>query len=216
MVGLAPGSTGDALAVVRRLGDGGLAGVTRMSSAYRLHPTSYYSSPSRLHPKVGAALAFILFGSIVGASGFMLQTDGPEPFRSGRPAMTAASPKPGTAHAPAAPPAPAVSAPTSPPSAPAQTAPAATMVAAAEPAPMGAPEPAPPAAIELAEAEAAVAAATEPPPPPAVADMKAKKKAARSQGRRDRGWYDAYAWSPQRAGSGSQRGYGHDYARPLH
>src|SRR5262245_36928176 len=170
-----------------KAGGRGLAGVARMSSAYRLHPASYYSSPSRLHHKVGAALAFILFGSIVGASGFMLQTDGPEPFSSGRPAMTAASPKPGTAHAPspAAPPAPAVSTPTSPPVAPAQSAPAATMIAAApepapmaspEPGPMAAPEPAPAAVIASADAESAVAAATEPLLPPTAAAKKAKKK----------------------------------------
>ena len=104
-----------------------------MSSAYRLHPASRYSSPSKLHHKVGVALAFIAFGSIAGASGFMLQMAGPEPFSSGSPALVAASPNPGTAHAasPAAPPPPAVSAPTAPPSAPAQAAPAAAMIAAA-------------------------------------------------------------------------------------
>ena len=80
-----------------------------MSSAYMLHPASHYSSPSR-HHKVGVALAFIVFGSIAGASGFMLQTAGPEPFSSGSPALAAASPNPGTAHAhsPASPPPPAV------------------------------------------------------------------------------------------------------------
>jgi type IV secretory pathway VirB10-like protein len=184
-----------------------------MSSAYRLHPASHYSSPSRLHHKVGVALAFIAFGSIAGASGIMLQMAGPEPISSGSPALAAASRNPGTAHAasPAAPPPPAVSAPTAPPSAPAQAAPAAAMIAAApEPAPLAAPAPAPPAAIASADAEAA-ATESHPPPPAAAAARKAKNKAARSQGRRDRGWYDAYAWSP-RAYYGHGR---HDYWRPI-
>ena len=183
-----------------------------MSSAYRRHPASRYSSPAKLRHKLGLALAFIAFGSIAGASGIVLHLAGAEPDGNDGAVIAAAPRHPGAAPAasPAAPPPPAVSAPKALPSDPVQTAPAAVMIAAApEPAPLAAPAPELPAAITSADAEAA---ATEShPPPPAAAAKKAKKKAARSQGRRDRGWYNAYAWSP-RADYGRGRS---DYGRPI-
>jgi hypothetical protein len=178
-----------------------------MSSAYRLHPESRYSSPPRLHHKLGLAIAFIAFGSIAGAGGIVLHLAGNELDSSGSPVMAAAALKPAAAHAtsPTAPPPPAVSAPKAPPSNPTQTAPVAAMIAAGpEPPPSAAP-----ALVAAADAEPAVSAATEPPPPPVAAAKKPKGKAARSQSRRDRGGYDAYAWSPSAA-------YGRrDYWRPA-
>ena len=126
-----------------------------MSSAYRLHPESRYSSPPKLHHKLGLALAFIAFGSIAGAGGIVLHMAGNELASSGSPVMAAAALKPAAAHAtsPAAPPPPTVSAPKAPPSNPMQTAPVAAMIAAAP----AAPEP-----VAAAEAEPVMSAATEP------------------------------------------------------
>jgi uncharacterized protein len=55
-------------------------------------------------------------------------------------------------------------------------------------------------------------AATELPPQPVASSKKSQKK-ARSQNRRERGWYDAYAWR-QHAGYGRAPSYHPDYARP--
>src|SRR5262245_56134702 len=62
-------------------------------------------------------------------------------------------------------------------------------------------------AISTAAIEPGTPAATEA-PQQSVAASKKPRKAARSQSRRDRGWYDAYAW---RADYG--RRYGRDYRR---
>ena len=184
-----------------------------MPSAYNLHPESRYFclSPKR-HHKLGLVLAFIAFGSIAAASGVVLQMAGYEPDSNGSSAIAAAPLDPAATPRTslAAPASPAVSAPKVSPSTPAQAERvAARTVAAPEPAPLAAPEP----AISAA-AEPVMSAATESSSPPVAAAKKPKNRAARSQGRRDRGWYDAYAWSP-RAGYGRGRGYGHDFARPT-
>jgi hypothetical protein len=183
-----------------------------MPSAYNLHPESRYSCPStKLHHKLGLVFAFIAFGSIAAASGVVLQMAGHEPDSNGSSAIAAAPLDPDAAHPTglAGPASPAVSAPKVSPSTPAQAAPvAARTVAAPEPAPLGAPG-----LVISAAAEPVMSAATESPSPPVAAAKKPKNRAARSQSRRDRGWYDAYAWSP-RADYGRGRGYGHDFARP--
>ena len=189
-----------------------------MPSAYNLHPESRYSCLSpKLHHRLGLILAFIAFGSVAAASGVVLQMAGHEADSNGSSAIAAAPLDPGATHPTslAAPASPAVSAPKVSPSTPAQAAGvAARTVAAPEPAPL-APEPAPLTAPEPAiSAEPVMSAATESSSPPVAAAKKPKNRAARSQSRRDRGWYDAYAWSP-RADYGRGRGYGHDFARPT-
>src|SRR5262245_23808309 len=209
--------TGDARARLSERWGWGACRSLLMSSAYRLHPESHYSSPPRLHHKLGLAFAFIIFGSIAGAGSIVLHLAGDTSDGNGGAVIAGALLKPGPAHAtsPAAAPPPVVSASQAPPADPVQTAPAAAMIAAApEPVALAAPEPAPLAAPEpaaSANAEPAMPAATEPVPPPVAAATKPKKKAARSQGRRDRGWYDAYAWSP-RADYGR---YGRSHWRPI-
>jgi hypothetical protein len=182
-----------------------------MPSAYNLHPESRYSCLSpKLHHKLGLALAFIAFGSIAAASGVVLQMVGHEPNSNRSSAIAAAPLDPAATHPTslAAPASPAVSAPKVSPSTPAQAARvAASAVAAPEPAPLTAPEP-------VISEEPVMSAATESPSPPVAAAKKPKNRAARSQSRRDRGWYDAYAWSP-RADYGRARGYRHDFARPT-
>jgi hypothetical protein len=197
-----------------------------MPSAYNLHPESCYSCLSpKLHHKLGLVLAFIAFGSIAAASGVVLQMAGHEPDSNGSSAIAAAPLDPGTHPTSlAAPASPVVSAPQVLTSTPAQAAGvAARTVAAPEPAPLTAPDPAPLAVPEPAQfaapepavsAEPVTSAATESPSPPVAVAKKSKNRAARSQSRRDRGWYDAYAWSP-RADYRRGRGYGHDFARPT-
>jgi len=184
-----------------------------MPSAYNLHPESRYSSPSpKLHHKLGLALAFIAFGSIAGTSGVVLQMAGHEPDSNGNSVIAAAPRNPGATHSVgiALLASPAVSALEASPSNPAQAAPVDAMTAAApEPPTSATPEP-----VTSAAAEPAAVAATESPSPSAAAAKKPNKRAARSQSRRDRGWYDAYAWSP-RADYGRGRGYGRDFARPA-
>ena len=189
-----------------------------MPSAYNLHPESRYSCLSpKLHHKLGLALAFIAFGSIAAASGVVLQMVGHEPNSNGSSAIAAAPLDPAATHPTslAAPASPAVSAPKVSPSTPAQAARVAARTVAPEPAPLTAPDPAPLAAPEpVISAEPVMSTATESSSPPVAAAKKPKNRAARSQSRRDRGWYDAYAWSP-RADYGRGRGYGHDFARPT-
>ena len=190
-----------------------------MPSAYNLHPESrYFCLSPKLHHKLGLVLAFIAFGSIAAASGVVLQMAGHEADSNGSLAIAAAPRDPGATHPTslAALASPAVSAPQVSPSTPAQAAGvAARTVAEPEPAPLAAPEPAPLTAPEPAiSAEPVMSAATESSSPPVAAAKKPKNRAARSQGRRDRGWYDAYAWSP-RADYRRGRGYGHDFARPT-
>jgi uncharacterized protein len=67
--------------------------------------------------------------------------------------------------------------------------------------------------FSVTTAVTASTAATELPSQP-VATSKKSQKTPRSQNRRDRGWYDAYAWR-QRASYGRGRSYGRDYARPV-
>ena len=183
-----------------------------MPSAYNLHPESRYSCLSpKLHHKLGLVLAFIACGSIAAASGVVLQMAGHESDSNGSSAIAAAPLDPGATHHPtslAAPASPAVSAPKVSPSTPAQAARVlqrprgarADSVCGARAGYMG--------------RRPGTVAATASPPPPVAAAKKPKNRAARSQSRRDRGWYDAYAWSP-RADYGRRRGYGHDFARPT-
>ena len=182
-----------------------------MPSAYNLHPESRYSCLTpKLHHKLGLVLAFIAFGSIAAASGVVLQMAGHEADSNGSSAIAAAPLDPGATHPTslAAPASPSVSAPEVSPSTSAQAARvAARTVAAPEPAPLAGPEP-------VISAESVMSTATESSSPPVAAAKKPKNRAARSQSRRDRGWYDAYAWG-SRADYGRGRGYGHDFARPT-
>ena len=182
-----------------------------MPSAYNLHPESRYSCLTpKLHHKLGLVLAFIAFGSIAAASGVVLQMAGHEADSNGSSAIAAAPLDPGATHPTslAAPASPSVSAPEVSPSTSAQAARvAARTVAAPEPAPLAGPEP-------VISAESVMSTATKSSSPPVAAAKKPKNRAARSQSRRDRGWYDAYAWG-SRADYGRGRGYGHDFARPT-
>jgi hypothetical protein len=130
---------------------------------------------STLRRKAGLALAFIVFGSIAGASGVVVQMAGHEPNVGGR-SVIAISLNPNAALSTAISP-PAVSAPdnrqdSAPPSNSAQAAPV-----DATPTAVTAPN---------------TTAATELAPQPVTASEKSQK-AAPSQNRRDQGWYDASA-----------------------
>src|SRR5262245_35843700 len=171
-----------------------------MPSAYNLHPEfSYFCLSPNLRRRVGLALAFIVFGSIAGASGVVMQIAGHEPDTNGRsviaaiPLNTSATLSTGIV----SPAYPAVSAPHSrqdsaSPSNSAQAAPVDAITTAAT-------EPVTPAATEA--------------PQQSVAASKKPRKTGHSQNRRDRGWYDAYAWRQPRADYRRRSGYGHDYWR---
>lgn len=166
-----------------------------MRSAYNVQPEFggfCLSSNSRREP--GLALAFIVFGSIAGASGVVVQMAGHEPNVDGRSVIAAIPLNPSaTLSTTVSPVSPAVSAPhnrqdSASPSNSAQAAPV------------------------DANTTAVTAPTTELPPQP-VAASKKSQKTGRSQNRRDRGWFDAFAWRPH-ANYGRGRGYGRDYARP--
>lgn len=171
-----------------------------MPSAYNLHPEfGYFCLSPNLRRKAGLALAFIVFGSIAGASGVVMQMAGHEPDTNGR-SVIASIPLNSNATLStsiASPASPAVSVPNSRqdsalPSNSAQAAPVDAITTAAT-------EPGTPAATEARQQS--------------VAASKQRQKTAHSQNRRDRGWYDAYAWRQPRADYGRGRGYGHDYWR---
>ena len=169
-----------------------------MPSAYNLHPEfDYFCLSSNLRRKAGLALAFIVFGSIAGASGVVMQIAGHEPDTNGR-SVIAAIPLNSSATLSTgivSPASPAVSAPHS-----RQDSASASNSAQATPVD----------AISTAAIEPGTPAATEA-PQQSVAASKKPRKTAHSQNRRDRGWYDAYAWRQPRADYGRRRGYGHDY-----
>jgi hypothetical protein len=169
-----------------------------MRSAYNVHPEvgCFYLS-TNLRRKAGLALAFIAVGSIAGASGVIVQMAGHEPNVDGRSVIAAIPINPSAALSTiVSPVSPAASAPdnrqdfASPPNS-VQAAPVNAITAAVK----------------------APATTTELPQQP-VAASKKSQKTARSQNRRDRGWYDAYSWRQQHADYGRGRGYGRDYARP--
>lgn len=170
-----------------------------MRSAYNVQPEFggfCLSSNSRRKPRL--ALAFIVFGSIAGASGVVVQMTEHEPNVDGRSLITAIPLNPSaTLSTTVSPVSPAVSAPhnrqdSASPSNSAQAAPVD--------------------ANTTAVTASTTTAVTELPPQPAAASKK-PQKTGHSQNRRDRGWYDAYAWRPH-ADYGRGRGYGRDYARP--
>lgn len=171
-----------------------------MPSAYNLHPEfGYFCSSPNLRRKAGLALAFIVFGSIAGASGVVMQMAGHEPDANGK-SVIAANPLDTSATLStsiASPVSPAVSAPNSrqdsaSPSNSAQAAPVDANTTAAT-------EPGTPAATEARQQS--------------VAASKSRQKTAHRQNRRDRGWYDAYAWRQPHADYGRGRGYRQDYWR---
>ena len=156
-----------------------------------MHP-AYNLYPDR---KVGLALAFIVCGSIAGASGVVVQMAGHEPNIDSKSVIAAAPLSPSaTLSTIVSPASRAVSAPdkrqNSSQSNSVQVAPNDAITTAA------------------AAAAATTTAPTELPRQP-VAASKKPQKTARSQNRPDRGSYDAYAWRrPHDYGRG--RGYGHE------
>ena len=153
-----------------------------MHSAYNLHPDR----------KAGLALAFIMFGSIGGASSIAVQMAGHESNVDGK-SVIAAVP----------------------------LSPSATIVSPASPAvsasdkrqnsslPSTSVQAAPIDAITTAATAPTATAATELSRQP-VAASKKSQKTARSQNRPDRGWYDAYAWRRPHADYGRGRGNGNE------
>jgi hypothetical protein len=168
-----------------------------------------------LRRKVGLALAFIVFGSIAGASGIFVQM-ADEPNTNGG-SMIAAIPLNSSATLSTSivsPASPAASAPDSRrdfalPSNSAQAAPVDAMTTAAT-------EPAATATTAATEpAATATTAVTEPPVTATTAVTAASKKpqkTARSQNRRDRDLYDAYALRQQRADYGRGRVSGNNFS----
>ena len=163
---------------------------------------------SNLRRKAGGAVAFIVCGSIAGASGLVMQMAGHEPNVDARSVVATMPLNPSATLSTIVSPAlPGVSAPdrrqvsASPSNSP-QTA------------PLNAIAPAVTASTREATTAPAVTtstreATTELPQQP-VAASKKSQKTARSQNRRDRGWYDASAWRQQYAAYGRGRGYGQE------
>jgi hypothetical protein len=158
-----------------------------MRSAFNVHPEN-------LRRKTGLALAFIVFGSIAGASGVVVQMAGHEPNADGRSVIAAIPLNP--------------------------RATLSTIVSSAFPAVSASDirqsaSPSNSAQAGTAEAITAVVtapdttSATELPQRP-VAASKKSQKTARSQNRPDRGWYNAYAWHRPHADYARGRGYGHE------
>ncbi|HEY1964944.1 MAG TPA: hypothetical protein VGG59_08435 [Acidobacteriaceae bacterium] len=160
-----------------------------MRSAYNVHPE--FGWPN-LRRKAGLGLAFIVFGSIAGASGIVVQMAGDGRTAGGRAVIAAIHLNPSatlsTVVSPASPLV-SASAQSASPSNPAQAAPV-DAIAAAVPAPPTA------SAIEL--------------PQQPVAASKKSQKTVRSQNRRERGWYDASARRQQYADYGRGRSYGNE------
>lgn len=172
-----------------------------MPSAYNLHPEfgHFFCLSSNLRRKVGLALAFIVFGSIAGASGVVMQMAGHEPDTNGR-SVTAAIPLNSSA---------TLSTSIVSTASPAVSAPDSRRDSAS---PSNSTQAAPVDAITTAATESGTPAAIEAPQQSVTAPKK-RQTTAHSQNRRDRGWYDAYAWRQPRADYGRGRGYGHDYWR---
>jgi hypothetical protein len=157
-----------------------------MRSAHNVHPEfgCFRQSPN-LGRKAGFALAFIVFGSIGGASGVVVQMAGHEPHIDGRSVIATIPLNSGatlsTIVSPASPP---VSAPDS---------------RQDSASPSNSPQTAPLNAIATAVTASTREATTELPQQP-VAASKKSERAVRSPKQRDQGWYDASAW----------RRYGHE------
>jgi hypothetical protein len=160
-----------------------------MRSAYNVHPE--FGWPN-LRRKAGLALAFIVFGSIAGISGIVVQMADDGLNVAGKAVIAAVRPNPSAVPSSIISPAfPAVSALDNRQSAsPSNTAQAVDAIAAAVTAPPTA------SAIEL--------------PQKPVAATKKSQKTARSQNRRERGWYDASARRQQYADYGRGRSYGNE------
>jgi hypothetical protein len=209
-----------------------------MPSAYNVRREFDYSSLSpNPYRKARRVLAFIVFGSIAGASGIALQMPGQEP--SGGSVIAAVSPNPSATSSMIVPPAsPAARAPdsrqgsaspsNSAPATPidaitkAATEPAPTVAATTQPTPTVAATTEPAPTVEIAT-EPALLAATESPARPVAAPRKPQKtatsvrkaqKTAR-QNRWNRDWYGAYAWRQPSTDYWRGRGYYHHYARPF-
>jgi hypothetical protein len=159
-------------------GDEGFCKEFAMHSAYNLHPDR----------KAGLALAFIVFGSIGGASGVVVQMAGYEPNVDSKSVIAAVPLSPSATLSPA------VSAPDKPQN---------------SSLPSNSVQAAPIDAITTAATAPATTAAPELPRQP-VAASKKSQKTARSQNRPDRGWYNAYAWHRPHADYARGRGYGHE------
>ena len=171
-----------------------------MPSAYKMHSDfGYICLSPNLRRKAGLALAFIVFGSIAGASGVVMQMAGHEPDTNGR-SVIAAIPLNSSATLSTS----IVS--------PASTAVSAPDSRRVSPSPSNSAQAAPVDAITTAAIEPGTPAATEA-RQQSVAASKSRQKTAHRQNRRDRGWYDAYAWRQPRADYGRGRGYGRDYWR---
>jgi len=150
-----------------------------MRSAHNVDPEfgCFYQS-SNLHRNAGLAVAFIVCGSIAGASGLVLQMAGHEPSVDGRSVIAAMPLSPSTTLSIVSPASPAMSPPDS-------------RQNFASPA--NSPQTAPPNAIATAVIASTREATTELPQEP-VAASKKSQKAVRSPNQRNQGWYDASAW----------------------
>ena len=171
-----------------------------MHPAYNLHPDR----------KAGLALAFIVCGSIAGASGVVVQMASQEPNVDSKSVIAAVPLSPSaTLSTLVSPASPVVSAPdkrqnsSSLPSNSVQAAPNDAITPAAA-------TPGRTARTEVPRQPAAAArTATTEVPRQAVAASKKPQRTARSQNRPHRGWYNAYAWR-RPADYWRRRGYGHE------
>jgi hypothetical protein len=165
-----------------------------MRSAYNVLPEAGCFCQANLRRKAGLAFAFVVFGSIAGASGIVVQMAGDGLNDAGRAVIAAIPLNPRTVPSTIVSPAfPAVSASDNRQSAPpSNSAPAAPVNA-----------------IAVAVTAPTTTSATELPQQP-VAASKKSQKTMRSQNRRDRGGYDASARRQQYADYGRGRGYGNE------
>jgi hypothetical protein len=159
-----------------------------MRSAYNVHRE--FGGPN-LRRKAGLALTFIVVGSIAGASGIVLQMAGDGPNAAARSEIAAIPLNPS----------PALS----------------TVVSPAFPAVSASDNRQSESPSNSAQPAAVAVAATAPPTTSAtglsqqrVAASKKSQKTARSQNRRERGWYDASARRQQYADYGRGRSYGNE------
>ena len=180
-----------------------------MRSAQDVHPE--FGLWSNLRLKAGCAVAFIICGSIAGASGLVLQLAGHDANRDGRSVIAAVPLNPGTTLSTIVSPAsPAMSAPNSrqgtastsnspqtvplsaiPPAVTASTREATTELPEQPVAASNSPQTAPRNAIAVT---ASTREATRELPQQPVAASKKSQKAVRSLNQRNQGWYDASAW----------------------
>src|SRR5262249_37674975 len=147
-----------------------------MRSAQNVHLES--SLGSNLRRKAGGAVAFIVCGSIAGASGLVMQMAGHEPNVDVRSVVATMPLNPATLSTIASPASPAVSAPDN------------RQVSAS---PFNSPQPAPVNAIATAVTASTREATTELPQQPEAASKKSQK-AVRSPNQRNQGWNDASGW----------------------